>query len=246
MGLRANDGIPRGPYRDAPTNARVPTALDRVWRRLGEGPYGRRVSIGLGRDVTVPFATPEARFPVLLRDCRPDDLAALFPRGCDATAERERADVLWRFGKVESGEQPSRCFVAVDARTDRPCHIQWLTEAGCGARIRRAAGFPGLEADEAMLENAYTPVGCRGLGVMTAAVGLIADLAASLGKRRVVAFIDEDNVPSLRGAERAGLSRWSVRTRTRYGFGVVRISRFRRLPPIPGRREPGHPEGGFH
>lgn len=246
MAGRSGDGAASGPAPspDDPTDARIPALLDRIGRRLREGPYGRRISVGLRRDVTVPFDTPGARLPIRLRDYRAADLEALFPRGCDAAAERERGDVLWRLGKVGSGDLPSRCFVAVDVRSGRPCHIQWLTEPGYGAAIRRAGGLPELEANEAMLENAYTPVRYRGLGVMTAVVGLMADRAASLGKRRVVAFIDEDNSPSLRAAERAGLSRWVVRTRTQYGFGLVRISRFDRLA-APADGDSDRPGGSF-
>ena len=66
MAGRSGDGAASGPAPspDDPTDARIPAFLDRIGRRLREGPYGRRISVGMRRDVTVPFDTPGARVPI--------------------------------------------------------------------------------------------------------------------------------------------------------------------------------------
>ncbi|MGT2478177.1 hypothetical protein ACU4GR_03155 [Methylobacterium oryzae CBMB20] len=149
----------------------------RVARRMALGLFSERVSIGLTRDLSVAVEPPAAKIPVRLRDFRPDDLPVLFPVGGDKAAERERDDVRWRLRAAAHGVLPSRCFVLVDEVSGRPCHIQWLTGPGYGDAIRRTGALPVLSAEEAMLENAFTPASFRGLGVMAAAVYLIAERA---------------------------------------------------------------------
>ncbi|KOX47863.1 GCN5 family acetyltransferase [Streptomyces purpurogeneiscleroticus] len=201
----------------------------KVARRLAQGPYARRVSIGLRRDLSVAVDPPTAKIPVSLRPFNEGDFPALFPAGCDASARGERTDVEWRLRAAAYGMLPSRCFVAIDGRSSRPCHIQWLTEPGYGDAIRQAGALPILAAEEAMLENAFTPVEYRGLGIMSVAVHLIAERAAALGKRYLVAYVDADNRASLKGVERAGFTPWSIRTRRQFGFGLLRTVRFDRI-----------------
>lgn len=216
----------------------------KIARRVALGPYDSRVSIGLRRDLSVAVSAPKARIPVSLRPFRQEDLPLLFPAGGDASAQSELVDVEWRLRAAAYGALPSRCFVAVDERSGRPCHIQWLTKRGYGDAVRRAGALPALADDEAMLENAFTPLDYRGLGVMAAAIHLIAERAAALGKRYLVAFVDADNHASLKGVERAGLTPWSIRTKRQFGFGLFRTVRF---DPVAAPAAPGvlpAPEGG--
>ncbi len=154
----------------------------KIVRHLRQGPYGKRVLIGLRRDLSVPFPAPPPKVPISLRAFRADDMPTLFPPADGAAAERERADVAWRLRMVEQGTLRSHCFVAVDERANRPCHIQWLTD-GYSDAIRAAAALPALSPDEALLENAYTPSAYRGMGIMSAVTARIADCAASSGVR---------------------------------------------------------------
>jgi RimJ/RimL family protein N-acetyltransferase len=217
----------------------------KVARRIALGPYAEQVSIGLRRDLSVAVEPPAVRIPISLRDFREDDLAALFPAGGDAAARSERTDVEWRLRASAHGILPSRCYVVVDDRSGRPRHIQWLTGPGYGHAIRRAGALPVLADDEAMLENAFTPVEYRGLGLMAAAVHLIAERARVLGKRHLLAFVDAGNVASLKAAGRAGLTPWSTRTRRQFGFGFIRTVRFDLVAAGSGSSVPSLPQGGI-
>ncbi|MEL6065165.1 GNAT family N-acetyltransferase [Methylobacterium sp. DCY52] len=197
----------------------------KVIRRLREGAYGERILIGLRRDLAVPFSAPFPRVPIHLREFRLEDTSTLFPSTDGVEAERECKDVMWRLRSVEEGLLRSRCYVAVDETSDRPCHIQWLTE-GYNDAIRIAAALPTLSNDEALLENAYTARAYRGMGIMAAVTGQIVELAEARGVRFVVAFIDHRNIASLRGGQRAGLSPWRIAIQRQYGFGLVRRARF--------------------
>jgi hypothetical protein len=95
--------------------------------------------------------------------------------------------------------------------------MQWLFNAADNAFIQALGGFPRLEAHEALLENAYTPVKYRGLGIMSAAMALIAEHAAAIGATHVITFVD-DNVASLKGCPRGVLC--TCCHRAQMGFGL--------------------------
>lgn len=213
-------------------NDRLTRLNAKIVQRLRQGPYGKRVLIGLRRDLSVPFPAPVPKVPIRLRSLRPEDLPTLFPPTDGVAAEREHADVTWRLRMVEQGSLRSRCFVAVDDTAGRPCHIQWLT-MGYSDAIRAAAALPALSLDEALLENAYTPSGYRGMGIMSAVTARIADHAASSGLRYVVALVDQRNVTSLRGGRQAGLAPWRIATLRQLGFGLFRWGRFAPTPALP-------------
>nr|WP_246603325.1 GNAT family N-acetyltransferase [Falsiroseomonas tokyonensis] len=89
-----------------------------------------------------------------------------------------------------------------------------------------AQWFPVLQENEALLENAYTPVAYRGNGIMSAAMALIAERAVDLGCRYVITFVERDNVPSLRGCRKSGFSPYLVRTENRFLLNLVKRRRF--------------------
>ncbi|GJD94473.1 GNAT family N-acetyltransferase [Methylobacterium iners] len=222
------DGTPREGL--DPAEGRIARFVRKVRWRLREGIYAGRVSVGLRRDVHAPVAVPSARIPLSLRSFEPEDLAWLFPDDDTGSGADERADIAWRLRMVERGALFSHCFVAIDETSGRPCHVQWITEAGYDAAIRRGGALPVLGPDQAMLENAYTPPQYRGMGVMTAVTAMMAKRAADVGARTVIAFVDEDNVSSLKGACRAGFRPYMIRVRRQYAFGLVRTARFDPLP----------------
>ena len=80
-------------------------------------------------------------------------------------------------------------FVAVDERDGTPC-----TSNGCSApptmTSSGASRASQLAADEALLEGAYTPASHRGLGIMPAAMALIAEKPRRSAPGHVIDFVD--------------------------------------------------------
>jgi hypothetical protein len=222
-----SDARPQGAP-DLP-KGRLAGFIRKVMGRLREGPYAKRVSVGLRRDVLEPIMVPTAQVPVSVRPFVLEDLPWLFPAE-DAGGADERADVRWRLRMAEQGALTTHCFVAVDETSNRPCHMQWLTEAGYNAAIRRSGALPVLRSDQVMLENAYTPPRYRGMGVMAAVTALMVERGADFGARSVVAFVDEDNVASLKGACRFGFTPYTIRVRRQYAYGLLRTARFYPVP----------------
>lgn len=229
MSRREGEGE-SGRHRPALREGRLAGLVRKVRWRLREGIYARRVSVGLRRDVCAPVAVPSAGVPFSLRRFALDDLTWLFPDDDAGSGADVRADLAWRLRMVERGAFVSHCFVAVDEACGRPCHVQWITEAGYDEAIRRGGALPVLAPDEAMLENAYTPPRYRGRGVMAAVTAMMAERAGEVGARSVVAFVDEDNIASLKGTCKAGFRPYTIRVRRQYAFGLARTARFDLLP----------------
>jgi len=162
-------------------------------------------SLGLRRDLTMPFSGPAAKIPFVVRPLSPsDDLAALDPGQPGISSE----EMFWRLAQqrlLHSGLQT--CYVAIGP-DGKPCFMQWAILSSDNDRLRGTFGnlYPTLAPDEALLEGAFTPESSRGLGVMSAAMAQIAERAAEGGARWVITFVDENNVASLKGCLRAGFS----------------------------------------
>ena len=215
-----------------------PGLADTAYRLLAEGRvtdlekrfasrlYGSSTSYGLRRDLDLPFATPTAKIPIFVRRLLETDIPCLLPdkSGNSATSWEIRV----RRAHLES-EIP-QCYVAVDQRTDTPCYFQWLMAAAHNSEIQAFfhGSFPVLMPNEALLENAYTPVQYRGMGIMSAAMAQITEQALKIGARYVITFVDQHNVSSLKGCRKAGFSPYIERRETRVFFQTHRT--FEPLP----------------
>lgn len=209
----------------------VATFRRRVESRLNLGLSLRTLSYGLRRDLSVPIEHPSAKIPISVRPMRDGDLDLLLPADLP---EQERMEANWRRGfarNVGSGG-----FVAVDERDGSPCYMQWLLRPSQNDFIRQLKTFPLLKEDEALLENAYTPPSHRGLGIMSAAMAMIAERAADFGARYVMTFVGEDNIASLKGCRRAGFSPDMTHARHDSLFGLIRRNRFEPLAQDDPRR----------
>ncbi|KQT78211.1 GNAT family N-acetyltransferase [Methylobacterium sp. Leaf466] len=190
----------------------------RAGARFGGRMFERTVAFGLRRDLTVPFPAPAARIAITVREATETDAAHLFEHLPEDTDPADRQELAWRHAHFRN--RIPTCYVAIDEATGRPCYVQWLMTASSNAEIQRLGPFPVLEADEALLENAFTPKAYRGLGIMPAAMAQIAEKGTALGARYVYTFVGDDNIPSLKGCEKAGFSPHLTRTVTTRFFNL--------------------------
>ena len=200
----------------------------RVAGRLRLGLYAEQKRYGLGRDLAVPLEPPNAKIPITVRPLEDADLPALFAHEVADDDIAERLEVAWRHAFIEKGARGG--FVAIDSGNGTPCYVQWLLGSRDNGFIAKLGGFPALAAHEALLENAYTPPAFRGLGIMAAAMALIAARAADFGASHVLTFVAAGNIASLRGCQRAGFHPEIVHHRTNFCFGTIRRDRFEALP----------------
>ena len=215
------DRVEEGSYFGLGVRLRQLAAL--VSGRLRMGLRYESTRIGLRRDLTVPFTAPDARIPLSIRPLAAEDLPALL--GLDGTASAEDTfETAWR--RAFAAKHLRGGHVAVDERNGRPCYVQWLLAAGDNDFVRSLGGFPVLQQDEALLENAYTPAGYRGLGIMPAAMARIAERASALGARYVLTFVQDTNVASLKGCQRSGFAPHLLHHYVQLNFGFARRDRF--------------------
>jgi RimJ/RimL family protein N-acetyltransferase len=184
------------------------------------------IALGLRRDLHVSFTAPDAKIPITVRRLETRDFPVLFDTSAPDIDDEERA--LRRARQELASEGIGTGFVAV-TETDDPCYVQWLFGPDENAEIRRyfERVFPPLRKGEALLEGAFTPVQHRGKGIMPAAMARIAEQAAALDARFVITFVTEDNIPSLKGCDRAGFSPY-VRRRDAW-IGIRRSITFTAL-----------------
>jgi len=205
----------------------------RIFGRLRLGAYSRSLRYGLSRDLNVPFEKPNAKIPIEVRLATEDDLRQLLFFESSQSVD-DRLEIAWRRAFAERGAK--RCFVAVDQRDNKPCYMQWLFGAKDNPFIAELGGFPLLKPHEALLENAYTPAQYRGLGIMPAAMARIAEHAADIGASQVITFVDEDNIPSLKGCQRAGFHPSLLHHRVQMAFGLIKRHDFEPLAENDPRR----------
>ena len=180
------------------------------------------------RDLDVPFDPPEAKIPIAIRPLRDDDLPKLL--GLDYTTMSERGPYV-RMHRLNFADRGiGICYVAATV-DDEPCYMQWLIPATQNADVKDYFHgiFPSLEPDEALLEYAFTPESYQRMGIMAAAMARIAERAVDVGARRVVTFVDGENVAALKGCRKAGFRPHLVR-HDRWRF-FLRSVTFGPLPP---------------
>lgn len=198
--------------------------------------HSELISLGLRRDLSVPFIAPEAKIPITVRRLEKRDYAVLFDMNAPEIDEEER---LLRKARRELAEEGIGAgFVAV-TETDDPCYVQWLFGPDENMAIHRyfKKTFPPLRKGEALLEGAFTPVQHRGKGIMPAAMARIAERAVDLDTQFIITFVTGDNIPSLKGCDRAGFTPY-VRRRDNWS-GIRRSITFASIGS--GELRPGVP-----
>jgi GNAT superfamily N-acetyltransferase len=216
-------------------SVRLGQLLSRIAGRIQLGFCSKSTRYGLRRDLDAPLEKPSAKIPISLRALVDADIPLLLPADNNGKLDRgERIEIAWRRAFIDKGAEGG--FVAVDLRNNTPCYMQWLLSPADNAFIRRLGGFPLLHDHEALLENAYTPPAYRGLGIMSAAMALIAERAKDLGVRHVLTFVGEENIASLKGCQRAGFYPHMLHHRLQMGFGVIKHDEFETMPEADPRR----------
>jgi len=181
-----------------------------VIRELVRRLYSTRRSYCLLRDLSVEFASPDAKIPIVVRPLEERDVARILDVS-RPQASSDRSARARRLRLIEYGIPT--CYVAV-TEDDVPCYLQWLMGHEQNERIRTFFGgeYPTLEHNEMLLENAFTDEAFRGMRIMPCAMSRIAERATESHANRVITFVEEANIASLKGCKRAGFMPYLMRT----------------------------------
>jgi RimJ/RimL family protein N-acetyltransferase len=210
------------------------TLKTKAARRLALGLRSQVDRYGLRRDLAVTVENPTARIPISVRPARRVDLDSILSgEGVTEAQEKQELNARRSFAEKVGGG----AYVAIDERNGTPCYVQWLLGPQKNRVIGEIGGFPMLAEGEALLEDAYTPPSHRGLGIMSAAMALIAERGTDLGARQVLTFVGMDNIASLKGCKKAGFFPYLVHTQRNWLFGTFSTDTFEDLPAGDPRRE---------
>jgi len=182
-----------------------------VWAAFKTHWRSDTLAYGLRRDLTRPFTAPAAKIPITVRPLEEHDMDLFrVQRGADLSAD----GIYQRMSRLRMMEDGiGKGYTAVDA-DGRVGYVQWLFFAKDNHKVATHFHglFPQLGPDYALLEGAFTFEAFRGKGIMSSAMALIAEEAGKGGARFVITFVTKDNLPSMKGCERAGFERYCVRT----------------------------------
>lgn len=217
-----------------------------LWRLLQRRLYSESRFFVLRCDLTVHCGHPAPAIPVTVRPLRSSDTATLLNLdepgiGAKGISHRLHQQRLLDIGLMT-------CYVAVTA-DDHPCYMTWLVPPSENAIIATYFGdavLP-LAADEMLVEGVFTLEAYRRRRIMEAAGVQLRTRAVELGARWLVAYVDQENVPSLKGFRRNGYIPDLVR-RERWRLFRRQVT-FTALPagwsdhPLPGTLTPTGWEG---
>ena len=169
-----------------------------IVREFGSRLYSNEKWYLLRRDLAIPFAAAPAKIRIHIRPLQKTDIPKIV---------HERPI---RLPALESGL--STCYLAV-TDDDDICYMQWLIDSSQNNLIEtRFTGLcQRLDDDEMLLEWAYTFKKYRGLGIMAPAMAAISDEGARKGARWLMTFVEQSNLPSLRGCRSAGYRPYKIR-----------------------------------
>ncbi len=174
-------------------------------------------SYAFRRDLSVSLPPPPGADAVSLRPFERGDMALLALDNMRHKPAKAVIDRVSRIALIASGI-PS-CFTAVMA-DGSPCFIQWLITPGANERLRAyyKGYFPPLARDEVLLEGAFVPEAYRGRGIMARAMWQVAERGRAMGARWAVTWVEESNVPSIRGCLACGFHPYMRKTAVRRAF----------------------------
>lgn len=182
-----------------------------VFRKVGPGVlckeivhqtwWSRRL-LGLRCDLATLPLVRRAKFSVVMSPfdgCR-------FP-GFDGELEEaggiDYIEVLQRKWLFDAGVQTLYVAMGPDGS---PAYVQWLVTArGQGTlHAYQPHRYPALQADQVILEGAYTFKRFRGAGVMADGMAQLLHVARDGGGQTAFTYVAVDNFPSLRGCANVG------------------------------------------
>jgi hypothetical protein len=177
--------------------------LAKFLHQLRDQVYSNSVYVGLEKDLSEAASAIPCPVGYYLTVASDDDMQGVVSRARDEGGE-SIYELMGRKLFYDAGFRD--CYLARTVDGDDVCFIQWMiTPTDCEALPPRSRkSVPRLVNDEVWLENSYTFRQYRGKRVMSSVLVELAEMAGARGFRRMVTYVREDKIASIRGCERAG------------------------------------------
>jgi hypothetical protein len=164
----------------------------------------------------------KARVPVRMKVSDPESFIG-FDTELPLVSGADSVQVVQRKRLCAAGVRT--LYVSVDD-SGNPIYAQWLVRSDNQEALHRISNglFPQLGEGEALLEGAYTFLGARGQGVMVDGMSQLLASARDAGDLKAYTYVDEENIPSLRGCATVGFEPDHVCLVVRR-FGIRKVRR---------------------
>ena len=180
-------------------------------------------------DVCLPVSSS---IPVHLRPLQDADIAVLFNVRTPHLPDTGIAERLYRLLLIKS--KIRSCYVAVTAEGN-PCAALWLIPATENKKLQDHSNgsFPLLAHDEMLLEGLFTLETYRDKHIMAYCIAQILENAKEAGAKKVLSFVRNENIQSIRSLQRAGFTEYTMKQEKWFFF-----FRTVTIEPIPGCNVP--------
>lgn len=190
----------------------VETLRQRVWSEARD--------FGLACEAAEAPEARRAKVPVVMRPMDGETGVGHFSAELDRVSGEEHRDVHNRVRLCANGVRT--LYMSLDPQGEA-IYAQWLVAPGEEAPLQATVPnqFPTLPEGEWLVEGAYTFHAFRRMGAMGDGMHQLLMAARDAGGRRVITYVGEENVGSLRGCANAGFTLDHVRI-TRHRFNIRR------------------------
>lgn len=165
--------------------------------------YSKATFLGLEKRLDTNWVDLPCRLQYHLLPASEDDIEEMLEKARDEGSESVH-ELLQRKWFYDCGFHD--CYVGRTAYAGELCYIQWLVSRKDSEAVN--SGFqsrlPSLKEDEILIENAFTFQKYRGNGVYPSALIRLAESSRGKGFKRMLVYVKEDNIASLKGCEKAG------------------------------------------
>jgi RimJ/RimL family protein N-acetyltransferase len=169
--------------------------------------YSRDILFGLEKNLDANDVRVSSSLPCSWQKASEKDMEELLARA-KAESKESIHELIERKWFYESGFRD--CYVARTADTGELCFGAWLISANDSNLVNRGfkGRLPHLEEGELLLENCYTFEKYRGNSIMPSVLVELWELARSRGFKRLITYVRQDNVASMRAFEKLELRKF--------------------------------------
>lgn len=187
------------------------------WNHLKRQIYSEATFWGLERNLQTDGVHAPSEIEYTLRLASKEDMKEVLQKSKSESREAVY-DLIQRKWFYESGFHD--CYIARTADTNDPCYIQWLVSSADDHVVSRGfrSRFPRLRGDEVLVDNVFTFEKYRGKRIMPSVIVELSQMARRKGFKRMLTYVREDNISSLKGFERAGFKKFEKMRQIRFLF----------------------------
>ena len=181
--------------------------LECFFQQLRRQIYSRDTYIGWEADLDTDFIPVPRRLKYTVRLATEEDMEEVLQQS-KSEGKQSTYELLQRKLFYESGFR--NCYGARTADAGELCYMEWVIypEDDNTASQAYRSRFPKLKENEILLENAYTFKKYRGNWLDASVTTEVLEMVRQNGFKRVILYVQQDNIASMKSQERQGFRRF--------------------------------------